>query len=261
MARHHHLYQRAVYYDVVFDRDVKREVDFISALCEQHMGHPPHLVLDVACGPGYHARAFARCGIPAIGLDLRPEMTDLAREKDAAEGLTLTWIAQDMRDFVLERPVDAAFIMFDGLDALVDNDDLIAHFQATARNLTPGGLYVIDLTHPREVSLTTYYPFRYHGERDGITVDLVWATNNPVVDPVTHVAHTRLEMHVDDHGERIVIEDEADERFLSAQEIALLARLSGALEVVGWYGDFDLAQPLDATPASKRMLAVLRRRN
>ena len=30
MAAHMNLYQRAIYYDVIFDRDVSREADFIT---------------------------------------------------------------------------------------------------------------------------------------------------------------------------------------------------------------------------------------
>ena len=42
-------------------------------------------------------------------------------------------------------------------------------------------------------------------------------------------------------------------------EFAALARLSGALQLVAWYGDFRLEQALDNSPASRRMIAVLRR--
>ncbi len=260
MAKHNSLNQRAVYYDIVFDRDVKREVDFMMDACRRHAGSKPRSVLDIACGPGYHAREFARRGVRAIGLDLRPEMIDFAKEKDAAEGLSLEWIAQDMRDYSLTEPVDLAFIAFDGLDALTRNEDVASHFRAVAANLTPRGLYIVDLTHPREISYANYGEYFYRSQSNGVSVEIEWAVNAPRFDLVTSTAHVEVEMRVNDHGEKIVIKDEADERIFYPQDLALLAALSGALEPVGWYGDFTIDQPLDYSEASRRQIAVMQKK-
>ena len=216
-------------------------------------------VLDVACGPGYHARAFARRGMRAVGLDLRPEMVELARDRARAEGVACEWLAADMRSFRLETPVDMAVCMFDGIDALLTNEDIVRHFKTVAANLAPEGLYLIELTHPRDSSFNDYGTFRYAGERDGIAVDIVWATNRPVYDPVTGVAQVEIELTVGDHGQRQTIRDTAHERLLSPQELGLLAQSAEDMRVVGWYGDFDLGRPLDGSAASRRAIAVLKR--
>ena len=263
MAEHCNLYDQAVYYDVIFNRDVSREVRFVRDVYARYHGGDVSAVLDVACGPGYHARAFARSGIQAVGLDLRPEMLrfaeDEARKERTAAAASLQWTVADMRTFRLEQKVDVAFCMFDGLDCLLTNESLTRHFQAVADNLTPNGLYIVDLSHPSEVSFAHYKKFHYTGHRDGIQVDIHWATNNPRYDLATGVAHVALELHVNDRGKKIVVKDEADERLLYPQEINLLAQLSQKLAVVGWYGDFDINQPLDHTPASRRMIGVLQR--
>jgi SAM-dependent methyltransferase len=259
MAEHNSLYQNVAYYDLIFERDVSREVDFITAAYRHYAGREPAATLEVACGPGYHTRAFARCGLRAIGLDLNGAMIALARSKDGAERLNTAWIEADMRHIQLSEPVDVAFCMFDGLDALLSNEDLVRHFQAIAANLTDRGLYLIDLTHPRECSYWHYTPFYYAGQRDNLFVEIQWATNNPRYDLVTNVAHVELEMRVNDHGEKWVVRDSAKERLFLPQEIRLLADLSGQLPVVGWYGDFDLHQPLDDSPASRRMIAILQK--
>jgi hypothetical protein len=149
--------------------------------------------------------------------------------------------------------------MFDGLDALLTTEDLITHLRAVAQNLHPDGIYIIDLTHPRECSFQKYGTFRYHGKRDGMEAEIRWATNHPRFDLVTGVADTELEMHVTDHGREIVVKDRARERLLLPQEIGLLAEQSGVLRVVGWHGDYDVRQPLDHSEASRRMIAVLQR--
>ena len=57
MAEYNTMYSQARYYDIVFNRDVSREVEFVSTLYQQHNGQSVASVLELACGPGYHARA------------------------------------------------------------------------------------------------------------------------------------------------------------------------------------------------------------
>lgn len=259
MAEHCNLYDRAMYYDVIFKRDVSSEVKFVKDVYAKYHGGAISSVIDVACGPGYHARGFARDGVQSWGLDLRAEMLRYANDEAKKEGASVSWIEADMRTFKLPAPVDVAFCMFDGLDCLLTNDNLVKHFQAVAANLTPKGLYIVDLSHPAEVSFSHYKKFHYHGERDGISVDIHWATNDPKYDLATGIAHVALELHVNDHGKKIVVRDEADERLLFPQELSLLAAQSKSLEVVGWYGDFAINQPLDHSPKSRRMIGVFQK--
>ena len=254
------LYRLAQYYDIAFDRDVRGEVDFIMEVCRKFAGTPPRSVLDIACGPGYHAREFARRGVRATGLDLRPEMLRLAREKAVAEFLTVDWIEADMRDFTLAQPVDAAMSLFDSHDALLTNADMVRHFQSVARNLTPQGIFVLATSHPYEVNFNSYPVWHFHGERDGVVVDLAYGTGNPRFDPLTEVAVVGIDLTVNDHGAIETFHDTSHERLVTPQEINLLADLSGAFEVCAWYGDYDPARPLDASPLSKEAIAVMKRR-
>jgi len=260
VAEHNNLYQYVTYYDLLFDRDVSREVDFITRVYHHYTGGELQSALEIACGPGYHARAFARRGLQAVGLDLSPAMIALARAKDTAEGLAVSWLQADMRHFHLDYPVNVAFCLFDGLDALLSDEDIIQHFRSVADSLTPAGLYLIDLTHPRECSFENYFPFRYFTEKNGVSVEINWATNNPRYDLATGAAHVELEMRVNDQGDELIIHDAANERLFFPSEIRLLARLSGVLQVMGWYGDFNLSQPLDYSPASVRMIGILQKK-
>src|SRR5262249_29531707 len=134
MAEHLVLYRRADYYDIVFDGDVEREIDFASRLYRRHARRAPGSALEIACGPGYHARALARRGIRAVGLDLSGEMIALAREKATADGVEVDWLVGDMRAFALARPVDMAMCTLDGIDCLLTDDEIVRHFRAVAAN-------------------------------------------------------------------------------------------------------------------------------
>jgi SAM-dependent methyltransferase len=257
VAEHNRLYAQCRYYDILFNRDVSRDVDFLLALYRRQNGRPPGSMLELACGPGYHARAFARHGRRAVGLDLRPGMTDFARDRAAAEGVAVEWIVGDMRDVRLAVPVDLALCVNSGVDCLLTNDEIVRHFRSIAAGLNPAGLYVVELTHPRDCSPYQYGSWHYQGERDGVRVTLDWATNRPLADPVTQVSRVQTVLRVTEDGREQTYSDEASERFCSAQEIVALAELSGALRVIAWYGAFDLDQPLDNSSAASAVVAVL----
>lgn len=261
MAEYNAFYRRAYYYDVVFKRDVSPEIRFIQQIYRQFNNQQsPASLLDLACGPGYHARTFAAMGGRAVGLDLRPEMIAFAQAEAELEGAQVEWVAQDMRYFRLDAPVDVTLNAFDGIDCLTENSDLVAHLCAVGENLTSGGLYFIDVTNPAQLNFGHYGTYRYSGERDGVQVDIQWAVNHPCVDVTSHIAHTELTMFVMDDGQSQVIQDSAVERVLTAQEIALLAQLSGMFKPVAWFGAYDLQRPLTNDPiASPRMIAVLQK--
>lgn len=259
MAEYNDVYRRAHYYDIVFRRDVSREVKFLEDEYRERHGRPPAAILDIACGPGYHAREAARRGMAAFGLDLRPEMITFAREQAAADGVDVHWIAGDMRRFKLPKPVDVALAAFDAMDCMLTNEEVVEHFRAVAANLSPGGLYVVESTHPRDCPITGYGDFHYRGERNGTKIAIDWAINQPVPCPLTHVIDVEVAMRVTHDGTVESFTDHAKERLLLAQEFVALARLSGALEVAAFHGDYARGQPFDMSEASRRMIVVLQK--
>jgi len=260
VAEFNEVYRRARYYDIAFRRDVSREVDFLQTVGAASLGRPVATFVEIACGPGYHVREAVRRGIRSIGLDLRPEMIEFAVAEAAKEDVAATWIADDMRHFNLDEPVDVVATLYDSLDCLSTTDQLIDHFRAVGRSLVPGGVYVVEMTHPRDCSMAHYGAYRYQGEADGTRVVVDWAINHPVADPLAQTVEIETVMRVwTPDGRMEAFFDRAVERFVFPQELMAIARLSGALETVGFYGDFRVDQPFDDTPASRRMIGVFRR--
>ena len=259
MTQLNDLYRYAVYYDIIFRRDVEHEVDFLIDACRRYRGRAPAVVLDLGCGPGYHARSFARRGgIATIGLDRSPEMLRLAREEAEREGVPVDWRVGDMREFRLEAPVDLAFSLFDSIDGLTSIDDFVAHFRAVAANLARDGLYVIGQSHQRDTSIVDYGPFHYEGERDGCKVTLDWATDVRT-DTLTQTADVEIVIRVDDNGAPSVMRHRTVESFATPLFLIAVARLSGALEAFAWHGDYRLDRPYDDSPASAHCITLLRR--
>lgn len=259
MAEFNQVYARAAYYDIAFRRDITHEVEFIAEEYRRLNGRALSSLLEIACGPGYHVRDFVRRGVRAIGLDLRPEMIEFARAQAEAEGVAAEWIAADMRGFALDAPVDAIITMYDSIDCLASADDLVDHFRTVAKNLTPGGIYLFEVTHPRDCSIWNYGSHAYRGERDGTKVEILWAVNNPAPDPFTQIAEVQTILRVTENGKTTDYPDTARERFTLPQEFMALIRLAGGLDVVDCYGDFIQGLKMDNSPASRRMIFVLRK--
>jgi len=258
MAALNDLYRYAVYYDIVFGRNVDSEVDFLIEAVRRHRGRPPTRVIDLGCGPGYHARAFARHGLSAIGLDWCEEMIRFARNEAAREAVEVDWRVGDMRAFALPEPADLAVCLFDSIDSLCSIDDFVEHFRAVAANLADDGLYVIGQSHQRDVSIIHYGPFHYEGERNGCRVRLDWASDAKI-DTLSQTADVELVMHVSEGGEDHVFRHRTRESCPTPLFLIAAARLSGALEAFDWYGDYRTDRPYDDSPASLSCITLLRK--
>jgi len=74
-----------------------RDEALLQRIVSAAQPRPEDTVLDVACGPGILACAFARVTRHATGIDLTPAMLDQARKTQAEQGLAnLTWDAGDV---------------------------------------------------------------------------------------------------------------------------------------------------------------------
>jgi SAM-dependent methyltransferase len=258
MAALNDLYRYAIYYDIVFGRNVDAEVDFLIELARRHRGRPPTRVIDLGCGPGYHAKAFARRGLAAAGLDWCDEMIRFARDTAAREAIDVDWRGGDMRAFMLPAPVDLAVCLFDSIDGLSTIDDFVEHFRAVAANLAADGLYVIGQSHQRDTCIIGYGPFHYKAERDGCRVQLDWATD-VATNTLTQTAVVEIVIRVDDHGVQNVYRHRTLESFATPVFLIAAARLSGVMEAFQWYGDYRLDQPYDDSPASSSCITVFRK--
>lgn len=252
------LYRHPQYYDIIFRRDVGPEVDFLIQLFQTHRGRSPRTAIDLGCGPGYHARAFARRGYAVSGLEWYEEMLRFARREAEKEGVSVEWLAGDMRNFELAAPVDLAFCLFDSIDGLRSIDDFVAHFRAVAANLVPDGLYVIGQTHQRDAGIIGYGPFHYEGERDGCKVAIDWATDVQT-DTLTQTADVEIVVRVEENGVEHEYRHRTVESFATPLFLDAMARLSGVLEAFEWYGGFRVDQPYDDSPRSSYCITVFRK--
>jgi SAM-dependent methyltransferase len=268
-------------YDIAFDwRDLGQECDMLDSIFRRFSstGPVPRSFLDLCCGPGFHCLEYARRGLRSYGLDLSEAMLGYAREKAARLGIPVGFIHADMRDFQLPASVDLAFCPMGSFHYLLSNEDIVRNLQAVARNLAPGGLYVIEANHPRNVFKMerphildwgtrindSVVPMSWSGDwesqRGETVVRIHWGADDGGYDPFSQIATSRVRIEMVRNGSSRVWEFQDPDRFLTFQELQLLIEKSGVFETLTWLGDLDMDCPLDNSDKSSWMIPVLRRR-
>jgi SAM-dependent methyltransferase len=243
-------------------RDVPAEVDVLLGWCARHRTRPGPVgsVLELAAGPAEHAREFARRGVAATALDLHPAMCAYAAERAKAEDVGLEVVRDDMTSFDLGRTFDLVVTMLDSTSHLMDLDAFTAHLDRAAAHLAPGGLYIVEMSHPGdrlgdEPSTSTGWTV----ERGEARATVRWGEPADRLDPVTQISDDHVTMTIAEGDRPVrVVRDVVPYRFWSATELEAAVRLSGALEPVARYGDFGDVAVTD--PDAWRMISVFRAR-
>ena len=99
-------------------------------------------VLDVGCGPGWLSELLARCGYSVTGIDISPDMVEIARERIAAlgeigEGIEAQaeFHALPVRELPWSSRFDAAILY----DTMHHFDNEVETLEVIRRALVPGG--------------------------------------------------------------------------------------------------------------------------
>jgi hypothetical protein len=187
-------------------------------------------------------------------------MVDYALATSQTENTPIDCVCADMVDFRLPQTYDLAALLMDSSSYLLDNDAVLRHLGCVADHLTPGGLYVIEMTHPRDAfKVGTSTRDTWDTERDGVKVSVAWGTEADVFDPITQITDVTATMRYEGPEGSGVVTDRAPQRRFTANEIRALVIASGRFELATILGAMDVAVPLSNEKAAWRMVPVLRK--
>jgi SAM-dependent methyltransferase len=137
------------YYDLLYrTKDYAKEVEYVSRIVARHaLG--ARTLLDLGCGTGVHACAFARAGYRVTAVDRSERMLDQARDRAKRvieRGCcgSVEFLQGDIRDFDLSQHFDVVVALFHVVSYLPTNDDLHAAFSRIREHLTGKGLLIFD---------------------------------------------------------------------------------------------------------------------
>lgn len=100
------------------------------------------IVAELGCGTGAMTTLLAEDGYDMIGVDLSVEMLEIAREKCPESVLLLH---QDMRELDLFGSVSAMVCVCDGMNYLLEEQDLQQTFTRVAQFLEKDGVLIFDM--------------------------------------------------------------------------------------------------------------------
>jgi SAM-dependent methyltransferase len=225
----------AAYLRYSFTKGTEQEVEFLVGA----LGLEPGMrILDVGCGPGRHAYAFAERGLDVVGIDISQRFVDLAAA-DAPPGATFR--RADARALDLDAEFDAAvslcqgaFGLTGGPGAPLDGDGAV--LAGIAQALRPGGRVAVS-------AFSAYFQVRFLEDQDRF-------------DAEAGVNHERTEVR-DEAG--TVAEVDLWTTCFTPRELRLLAAASGLVVEHVWSvtpGAYAAAVPATDAP---ELLLVARR--
>ncbi len=261
MTNHDEFYRGAEYYDIAFDfRNVAKECDFVESVWCPRADRRPESFLELGAGPALHAREFARRGLRAAALDLSEHMVAYGRECAARDGVEIDYRQGDMIDFTSGDRFDVAVLLMDSACYLPDNEAVYRHFESVAAALNPGGLYLLEMSHPRDfwgigVSSETVWD----AERGYKKVHVQWGSKDDGFDPITQISNVTARIDYVDGLNRGTIEERAPQRSFGVNEFKALVDASKRFEIVDFYGSMNAEIPFSNEKESWRMIPVLQK--
>jgi SAM-dependent methyltransferase len=132
-------------------KDYAGECAALERVFERHAERRVEGVLDLGCGTGGHALAFAAGGLDVTGVDRSDRMLERAAAKAGTLGLEVNWVHADARALDLGRRFDAVVMMFAVLGYQRTDVDVVATLDAARRHVEPGGVIAFDVWDARAV--------------------------------------------------------------------------------------------------------------
>lgn len=123
----------------------------VYAMLAERFGGP---VLDVGCGTGRVAFAFARRGIGVIGIDTSQAMLERARARAGREGIEpaqIDWRQVDVTELALDDRFGLAIFAYNGFMHLLEQDRQLTALKRLAAHVKAGGGLAIDIANPVEM--------------------------------------------------------------------------------------------------------------
>ena len=209
--------------------------------------------LDIACGSGLVALPIAARGIPVVGVDLARPMLAHALVKARSQGLPVSLVEADARQFHLNKLFPFIFITGNAFQAFLQRADQERFLACVRRHLASGGIFAFETRNPSGHDLADILDkeeewFTYRSAQG----QNVKVTGKQRYDPLTQVMHwTTFRRWSDASGGHEKVTRIAC-RFTHPQELEALLHYNG-LRIIRQYGDWSKGS---LTPKSETILTI-----
>jgi len=239
----------APYYDTIMcDVNYDEWLSYIHRIFRRY-DCEPESVLDLACGTGTCSISFSKEGYDVVGIDSSESMLRVAREKTAKQNLDVTYLRRNMEDFSLPHKVDVVISLFDSLNYILSEKQMLRTYVCVYDALQSGGLFVFDLN-------TEYGLARGLGDtqlvREDREIVSIWRNT---FDSESKIAKLGLTLFVPEEDRYIRIDETHVERAYSLTVIRRLLNRAGFVEV-RIFRHLTFQSP---DPATKRVMVLAKK--
>ena len=131
---------RADYYDEFNEATSKATNAILERLLKEHN---VSTVLDLTCGTGSQVFWLADAGFEVVGVDLSPNMINIAKQKAESRNLNIKFLEGDCRNAQVGS-FDSVITIFNSIGHLT-REDFTGTIRNINNNLKSGGLYIFDI--------------------------------------------------------------------------------------------------------------------
>ena len=103
-----------------------------------------NLIVELGCGTGSFTQVMKKKGYDIMGIDMSPDMLNIARNKAAKENLDIMYLEQDMRELDLYCTAGTIVSVCDSVNYLLEDEDVVETFRLVNNFLYPGGIFIFD---------------------------------------------------------------------------------------------------------------------
>jgi SAM-dependent methyltransferase len=119
------------------------EVDRALAMLQPDGGER---ILDLACGIGRHSRELTRRGFEVVGVEISPDLVEMAARDAEEESLDITFLQADLRELDFEDEFDLVLNLNDGAVGYFETDEENHRtFEVISKALRSGGGHLMQL--------------------------------------------------------------------------------------------------------------------
>jgi SAM-dependent methyltransferase len=227
----------AQYYDPLHRmRDYSHEVGFVGDVFQKFRPARTSRTLELFCGTGGHSMVAARYGLDVVGLDLSPDMLEIARRKAASAKLSITFQQGDCRALAFDQDFDLVFGLGQSLHYLVEYRDIGCTLAGVHAALTDGGICVFDLINGWR--MLEPHRVQHYDVLDDDTRILRIAHSQPNKARRVTLSEVAWIIQLPD-GRLDLDRTEEEYRILFADELGYLLEAAG-FETLGIFGDYTM---------------------
>lgn len=139
----------SIYDEVMSDVDYETWADYVDEIIITHKPDARRL-LELACGTGTIALSLEELDCYEItATDGSTDMIRVAKEKGAIVNSEVQFEVMDFNDIQLNETYDVVYLIFDSINYLLKEEQIIKLHKDVKQILSPNGIFIYDFTTPR----------------------------------------------------------------------------------------------------------------